>query len=212
MVSSSQATGCSQPLLATRLLSQAATSTSGKCDVPEGHQNSDLSPTACHIGLNRRRDLSLRQDLCLFRPDGKATLKDIFKVRWVQQASAAGSLNSSGLLSAKEGKQITALCQSSSPVRHASFAGCVHVEMWFGLTCGPWAWASQEGHCALRQLGLYILQCLLECDAYDDAVSVCLLTQLTSQPNWCAAEPGCWRLWRARHGQSLRREACPQLH
>ena len=91
MVSTSQATGCSQSLLATRLLSQAATSTSGKCDVPEGHQNSDLSPTACHIGLNRRRDLSLRQDLCLFRPDGKSTLKDIFKVRCVQQAQAAGS-------------------------------------------------------------------------------------------------------------------------
>ena len=52
-----------------------------KCDVPAGHQNSDLRSVACHIGLNRRRDLSLREDLCLFQPGGKATVKDIFKVR-----------------------------------------------------------------------------------------------------------------------------------
>lgn len=56
-------------------------SRSEKCDVPAGHQNSDLRSVACHIGLNRRRDLSLREDLCLFQPGGKATVKDIFKVR-----------------------------------------------------------------------------------------------------------------------------------
>jgi len=51
-----------------------------KQDVPEGHKNSDLRSVTCHIGLNRRRDLSLREDLCLFQPGGKATVKDIFKV------------------------------------------------------------------------------------------------------------------------------------
>jgi len=50
-----------------------------KQDVPEGHKNSDLRSVTCHIGLNRRRDLSLREDLCLFQPGGKATVKDIFK-------------------------------------------------------------------------------------------------------------------------------------
>ena len=49
-------------------------------DVPEGHKNSDLRSVACHIGLNRRRDLSLREDLCLFQPGGKSTVKEIFKV------------------------------------------------------------------------------------------------------------------------------------
>lgn len=51
-----------------------------KTDVPAGHQNSDLRKQVCHIGLNRRRDLSLREDLCLFQPGGKATVRDIFKV------------------------------------------------------------------------------------------------------------------------------------
>lgn len=50
-----------------------------KQDVPEGHKTSDLRSVTCHIGLNRRRDLSLREDLCLFQPGGKATVKDIFK-------------------------------------------------------------------------------------------------------------------------------------
>lgn len=52
-----------------------------RCDVPEGHRNSDLRKSVCHIGLNRRRDLSLREDLCLFRPGSKATVKEIFGVR-----------------------------------------------------------------------------------------------------------------------------------
>jgi peroxiredoxin len=50
--------GCSIRSLASA--AQAATASSGKYyDVPEGHINSDLSPTACNIGLNRRRDLTL---------------------------------------------------------------------------------------------------------------------------------------------------------
>ena len=52
-------------------------------DVPEGHKNSDLRSVACHIGLNRRRDLSLREDLCLFQPGGKSTVREIFKVQLV---------------------------------------------------------------------------------------------------------------------------------
>lgn len=47
--------------------------------VPEGHANSDLSPTACHIGLGRRRDLSLRQDLRLWQNDKCLTLSDVLK-------------------------------------------------------------------------------------------------------------------------------------
>lgn len=57
-----------------------ASGRSEKCDIPAGHQNSDLRNVVCHIGLNRRRDLSLREDLCLFRPGGKATVGEIFKV------------------------------------------------------------------------------------------------------------------------------------
>lgn len=64
--------------------SSVALGTHSRCeqkqDVPEGHKNSDLRSVACHIGLNRRRDLSLREDLCLFQPGGKATVKDIFQV------------------------------------------------------------------------------------------------------------------------------------
>jgi hypothetical protein len=50
-------------------------------NVPEGHWNSDLSDVACNIGLNRRRDLTLRQDLSLFRQESKYSLADVFKVR-----------------------------------------------------------------------------------------------------------------------------------
>ncbi len=48
--------------------------------VPDGHLNSDLSPTVCHIGLGRRRDLTLRQDLCLWEGDKKFSLADVFRV------------------------------------------------------------------------------------------------------------------------------------
>ncbi|KAG2435333.1 hypothetical protein HXX76_007407 [Chlamydomonas incerta] len=47
--------------------------------VPDGHLNSDLSPTVCHIGLGRRRDLTLRQDLCLWQNDKKLSLADVFR-------------------------------------------------------------------------------------------------------------------------------------
>lgn len=60
--------------------SVVASGRSEKCDIPAGHQNSDLRNVTCHIGLNRRRDLSLREDLCLFQPGGKATVGEIFKV------------------------------------------------------------------------------------------------------------------------------------
>lgn len=52
-------------------------------DVPEGHRNSDLSPTVCHIGLNRRRDLTMRQDLCLYKDGKKLSLAEIFKVSYI---------------------------------------------------------------------------------------------------------------------------------
>ncbi len=47
--------------------------------VPDGHLSSDLSPTVCHIGLGRRRDLTLRQDLRLWQNDKQLTLADVFK-------------------------------------------------------------------------------------------------------------------------------------
>ena len=162
MISSSQATGCGQSLLATRLLSQAATSTSGKCDVPEGHQNSDLSPTACHIGLNRRRDLSLRQDLCLFRPEGKATLKDIFKVCWVQQAGAAGSsiapfCSQPGRLSRLQHCVSSTQLSRTYFVQHGWF---LEYNSGLRLDGGPGQVNEVSlGHFLLKQLGLNILQC-----------------------------------------------------
>jgi hypothetical protein len=50
-------------------------------NVPEGHWGSDLSDVASNIGLNRRRDLTLRQDLSLYRQQSKHSLADVFKVR-----------------------------------------------------------------------------------------------------------------------------------
>ncbi|KAG2482671.1 hypothetical protein HYH03_018408 [Edaphochlamys debaryana] len=63
---------------ATRLFAAAAELRKAGA-VPDGHLSSDLSPTACHIGLGRRRDLTLRQDLCLWRGDNKLALADVFK-------------------------------------------------------------------------------------------------------------------------------------
>lgn len=51
--------------------------------MPPGHTNSDLNPTTCHIGLGRRRDLTLRQDLSLFVDGSKRSLADLFKGRKV---------------------------------------------------------------------------------------------------------------------------------
>eukprot|EP00195_Chlamydomonas_chlamydogama_P003685 CAMPEP_0202915788 /NCGR_PEP_ID=MMETSP1392-20130828/66677_1 /ASSEMBLY_ACC=CAM_ASM_000868 /TAXON_ID=225041 /ORGANISM="Chlamydomonas chlamydogama, Strain SAG 11-48b" /LENGTH=218 /DNA_ID=CAMNT_0049607963 /DNA_START=61 /DNA_END=714 /DNA_ORIENTATION=+ len=48
-------------------------------DVPPGHMSSDLSPNVCNIGLGRRRDLTLRQDLCLWKDGSKVALTEIFK-------------------------------------------------------------------------------------------------------------------------------------
>ena len=69
--------------------SAVALGRSEKCDIPEGHRNSDLRSVTCHIGLNRRRDLSLREDLCLFQPGGKATVGEIFKVSTQEALSAS---------------------------------------------------------------------------------------------------------------------------
>ena len=49
--------------------------------MPQGHLESDLSANVCNIGLGRRRDLTLRQDLCLYDLSGKKTsLADVLKV------------------------------------------------------------------------------------------------------------------------------------
>eukprot|EP00798_Chlamydomonas_sp_ICE-L_P016614 gene16614-22857_t len=48
-------------------------------DIPEGHMDSDLRDVACNIGLGRRRDLTMRQDLCLWKNDTKLSLADVMK-------------------------------------------------------------------------------------------------------------------------------------
>lgn len=48
-------------------------------NVPEGHWGSDLTDVTCNIGLNRRRDLTLRQDLSLFKQQSSFSLADVFK-------------------------------------------------------------------------------------------------------------------------------------
>lgn len=48
--------------------------------VPEGHQHSDLSDAACNIGLSRRKDLTLRQDVRLTVKGQKTSLSDLLKV------------------------------------------------------------------------------------------------------------------------------------
>ena len=51
-------------------------------DVPEGHAKSDLSPHVCNIGLNRRRDLTLRADVMLYGKQATGTsLASLFKVK-----------------------------------------------------------------------------------------------------------------------------------
>jgi hypothetical protein len=49
-------------------------------DVPEGHQSSDLSDVACNIGLSRRKDLTLRQDIRLTVDGQPAPLAALLKV------------------------------------------------------------------------------------------------------------------------------------
>ena len=104
----------------------ASPSRSEKSDVPAGHQNSDLRSVACHIGLNRRRDLSLREDLCLFQPGGKATVGEIFKVSTV----AAGYLG-----------------QAYRAVHMSSRFVLFRVIWWGSLGCLIWGVSAQTSMC-----------------------------------------------------------------
>ncbi|KAL4425536.1 hypothetical protein ABPG75_009552 [Micractinium tetrahymenae] len=47
--------------------------------VPEGHQHSDLSDAACNIGLSRRKDLTLREDVKLVVGGQPRTLAELLK-------------------------------------------------------------------------------------------------------------------------------------
>ena len=59
-------------------------------DVPEGHAKSDLSPHVCNIGLNRRRDLTLRADVLLYGKQATGTsLASLFKVREIDEPPTA---------------------------------------------------------------------------------------------------------------------------
>jgi peroxiredoxin len=61
----------------------STSSSSSYLNVPAGHQASDLSPHVCHIGLGRRRDLTLRQDLKLWQTADCSkpplTVSEVFK-------------------------------------------------------------------------------------------------------------------------------------
>jgi hypothetical protein len=70
----------SQTLLQADFSAAAASTAKSTYNVPEGHHNSDLSSTACHIGLGRRRDLTMRQDLKLWDGDKPLTLGQVFHV------------------------------------------------------------------------------------------------------------------------------------
>lgn len=60
--------------------SAASSTTRSTYAVPEGHHGSDLSSTVCHIGLGRRRDLTMRQDLRLHDGEQQLTLAQVFHV------------------------------------------------------------------------------------------------------------------------------------
>lgn len=70
-------------------------------NVPAGHHNSDLSSAACNIGLSRRRDITLRQDLKPYVDGKPAILADVFKVRscevW-EECMATHACSMGGLL------------------------------------------------------------------------------------------------------------------
>lgn len=70
----------SQALFQAEFSAAAASTAKSTYNVPEGHHNSDLSSTACHIGLGRRRDLTMRQDLRLWDGDKPLTLAEVFHV------------------------------------------------------------------------------------------------------------------------------------
>lgn len=52
-------------------------------DIPAGHAGSDMRAISCNIGLNRRRDLSLRSDLRLHSSQESFNLRDIFRGKLV---------------------------------------------------------------------------------------------------------------------------------
>lgn len=59
-------------------------------NVPLGHHSSDLSSVACHIGLGRRRDLTMREDLALWKNGAtRIKLADVFRVRTGHAGCAA---------------------------------------------------------------------------------------------------------------------------
>lgn len=65
-----------------RAFSAQAAASKSTADVPLGHHDSDLSSVACHIGLGRRRDLTMREDLALWKNgSSRLTLADVFRVR-----------------------------------------------------------------------------------------------------------------------------------
>lgn len=86
--------------LADYCLSIAWTAGPENFDIPAGHMNSDMRHTSCNIGLNRRRDLTLREDLCFYTEKGKSTLGEIFKVLFLLcQLSLASWSTLKGLFS-----------------------------------------------------------------------------------------------------------------
>lgn len=73
-----------RPGLQSALYSAQAAPVSNKFyNVPEGHADSDLSPEVCHIGLNRRRELTLGAagNIKLTIDGEQHKLADLFKVR-----------------------------------------------------------------------------------------------------------------------------------
>jgi len=102
-------------------------------NVPEGHRGSDLSSTVCNIGLGRRRDLTLRQDLCLHAADGaKLTLATVFKGKKVllvgfpggpvcEQQHVPGYVKMADAL-AKEGVDQVALVSVAEPAALRAWA------------------------------------------------------------------------------------------
>ena len=76
----------SQPAFTSRLFASSAASQPQQAQnydsysVPAGHQNSDLGSIACNISLNRRRDLTLREDLKVFADGKETTLAALMRV------------------------------------------------------------------------------------------------------------------------------------
>lgn len=48
--------------------------------IPAGHRSSNLSQEICNIGLNRRRDLTLRGDIKVSTTEGPQRLSTLLKV------------------------------------------------------------------------------------------------------------------------------------